>query len=88
MPHNPIKSEVNLSQQNSHDAEPFGVQWLSGNGLPRPTIPVKCVVLITFFCDEGRREPTNPRGLRPAEPIRGPVSNPPWHPTIGRGAQA
>ena len=31
--------------------------------------------------------PTHLKGLRLAEPIRGPVSNPPWHPTIGRGAQ-
>jgi hypothetical protein len=30
----------------SDDAEPFRIQWLSANRLPRPTIPVRCVALI------------------------------------------
>jgi hypothetical protein len=41
--------KVDLSQQISHDAEPFRIHWLPANRLPRPTIPVGCVVLIAFF---------------------------------------
>jgi hypothetical protein len=43
------KREVDLSQQNSHDAEPFRIQWLSGNGLACPTVPIGCVARITFL---------------------------------------
>jgi hypothetical protein len=43
------KVKVDPSQQISHDAEPFRIQWLLANRLPcRPTIPVRCVALIAF----------------------------------------
>ena len=54
-PHSPIqtrnhkKRAVGLSQQISRDAEPFHMQWLPANGLPRPAIPVHRVVLIAFL---------------------------------------
>jgi hypothetical protein len=43
------KREVDLSQQIFHNADPFRIDWFSANRLPRPTIPVGCVVLIAFF---------------------------------------
>jgi hypothetical protein len=43
------KREVDLSQQISHDAQPFRIEWLSAHRLPRPTIPVGCVALIAFL---------------------------------------
>src|ERR1017187_2626921 len=52
------KREVDLSQQISHDAEPFRIDWLSANGLASPTIPVRCVALIAFFAMEVGVHPT------------------------------
>jgi hypothetical protein len=51
-----------LSEQYLHHAEPFRIEWLSANGLSRPTIPVCLVVLIAF---SAMREPTNRPALRP-----------------------
>ena len=48
-PRNHKKRELALSQQISDDAEPFRIEWFSANGLPCSTIPVGCVVLISFF---------------------------------------
>jgi hypothetical protein len=37
------------SQQISHDAQPFGVQWVPANGLASPTVPIFCIALIAFL---------------------------------------
>jgi hypothetical protein len=41
--------ELALSQQLSHNAEPFRIYWLSANGFGCPTIPVGCIALIAFL---------------------------------------
>src|ERR1035437_8251755 len=46
---NHTKREVDLSQQTSHDAEPFRSEWFSANGFARSNVPVRRVVLIAFF---------------------------------------
>src|ERR1035438_3380810 len=75
-----------LSQQISHNGEPFGTQRLPANGLACPTVPVGCVALIAFLAMQVRREPKSHPRLRPAEQIRVLASNRPWHPTrVRRG---
>jgi hypothetical protein len=44
-----IEDEPALSQQLSHNAEPFRIQWFPTNRLPRPTVPISCVALIAFL---------------------------------------
>jgi hypothetical protein len=43
------KREVDLSQQISHDAEPFRVERFSAYGLACATVPVGFVALIAFL---------------------------------------
>ena len=44
-----VLSLVSRFQQSSQDAEPFGIEWLSANGLAYTTIPIGCVALIAFL---------------------------------------
>ena len=76
-----------LSQQRSHYAEPFRIERLPANGLACPAVPNRLRCLDHLPYDASRRVPTNPRCLRLAEQTRVLASNPPWHSTIGRGAQ-
>jgi hypothetical protein len=41
--------KLDLSQQSSHDAEPFCIERLYAHGLTSPTVPVCRVALIAFF---------------------------------------
>jgi hypothetical protein len=43
------KRQVDLSQQTSHDAEPFRIEWFSANGFASPTILINCIALIAFL---------------------------------------
>src|ERR1700687_4131897 len=50
--HSPIRArdeEKHLSQQTTHDTEPFRIERLSANRLPRPTVPVRGVALIALL---------------------------------------
>jgi len=46
-----------LFQKALHDVEPFRIEWLSAHRLASPTIPVRRVVLITFFAMEVSVDP-------------------------------
>ena len=46
-----------LSQQSSHDADPFRIQWLPANRLASPAIPIRCVALVALFAMEVRMHP-------------------------------
>src|ERR1700727_3430442 len=52
---------VDLFQQSFHDAEPFRVQRLPANGLPRSTVPIGCVTLIAL---SAMQVGVHPRALR------------------------
>jgi hypothetical protein len=51
---------IDLSQQISHDGEPFGIEWFLANGFACPTVPVRGVVLIAFLA---MQVGVNPRPL-------------------------
>src|ERR1022692_1639465 len=48
------------SEEGFRDAKPFRIQWLSANGLARPTIPICRVALIALFAMKVR---VNPRAI-------------------------
>jgi hypothetical protein len=55
--HNHKKRQADLSQQISHDAEPFRIERLVAPGLTCAVVPVACVALIAFLAMEVRMNP-------------------------------
>jgi len=88
--HQGVGSVVGLyrSQQMRHDAEPFRIKRLPANWFASPTVPICRIVFVAFLAMEVGVHPRTIRPLRPAGPIRVPVSNHPWHPTTTRRGHA
>jgi hypothetical protein len=57
-----------LSQQISHDGEPFGMERFLANGLACTTVPISCVALVAFLAMEIGM---NPRTILAFVPLSG-----------------